>query len=90
MTIKELRDELAKARVAERIKLRNEGIDAGIDACIAVIQAKIDFNTNKVMSTYVDSPSGRTETIEEGEWMGSAYEWQLFNELKKKFEALKR
>jgi hypothetical protein len=69
-----------------RLRLRNEGIDA----CIAVIQAKIDFNTNKIMSTYVDSPSGRTETIEEGEWMGSAYEWQLFNELKKKFEMLKR
>ena len=38
--------------------------------------------------TFRDPASGRSETIEKGEWQGSMYEYELFSSLLKEFQAI--
>lgn len=50
----------------------------------------MDNLTQKERHVYNDVPSGRTEVIEKGDWMGSHYEFELFTELLNKFRALRK
>jgi hypothetical protein len=60
----------------------------GVRACLAVIRERMDRLTQPETETFRDPASGRSETIEKGEWIGSAYEHELFTGLVKRFEGL--
>jgi hypothetical protein len=55
---------------------------------IKAIERRMDRLRAPKTETFRDPASGRSETIEKGEWQGSMYEYQLFTSLLKEFQTI--
>lgn len=55
---------------------------------IKAIERRMNSLRAPKTKTFRDPASGRSETIEKGEWQGSMYEYELFSSLLKEFQAI--